>query len=65
MKEIKNKLYKVKGLMMVDDRIFADVPMTVNVTNDNLGCTVSIGSPGANIQFTVPFDKVLKDLEAK
>lgn len=65
MKEIKNKMYETNGLLMVKDRIFPAVPMTVIVTNDKRGCTVSVGCEGVDMQFTVPFDKMLKDLEGK
>ena len=39
------------------------IPMLVNVTRDKRGCTVSIGIEATGLQLTVPFDKVLKDLE--
>ncbi len=65
MKEIKNKMYETQGLLMVKDRIFPDVPMDVILTRDKLGCTVTIGCEAADISFTVPFDKMLKDLEGK
>lgn len=63
MKEIKNKTYETKGFFMAKNRIFPDVPFLVMVTNDNRGCTVSIGCEVVDMQFTVPFDKMLKDLE--
>ena len=63
MKEIKNKTYETKGLLMVKNRIFPDVPFSVMVTNDNIGCTVTIGCEAADISFAISFDKMLKDLE--
>jgi hypothetical protein len=63
MKEIKNKMYDINGLLMIKHRIYPDVPMTVLLTRDKLGCTVSIGCEGVDMQFTIPFDKMLKDLE--
>ena len=63
MKEIKNKMYETKGLLMAKDRMFPGVPMTVIVTKDKLGCTVTVGCEGADMAFTVHFDKMLKDLE--
>ncbi len=63
MKEIKNKMYDLKGLLVIKDRMFPDVPMTVILTKDKLGCTVTIGCEPADVSFTVPFDRVLKDLE--
>ena len=65
MKEIKNKMYETNGLLMVKDKIYLDVPMTVIVTNDKRGCTVSVGCEAVDVQYTVPFDKMLKDLEGK
>lgn len=65
MREIKNKIYDINGLLMVKDKIFPDVPMTVILTNDKIGCTVSFGCEAVDMQFTVPFDEMLKDLEDK
>ena len=39
--------------------------MTVIVTNDKRGCTVSVGCEGVDVQYTVPFDKMLRDLEVE
>lgn len=65
MREIKNKMYDINGLLMIKDRIFPDVPMDVILTRDKLGCTVTIGCEAADISFTIPFDNMLKDLEGK
>lgn len=62
MKEIKNKQYDTNGFLMVKDKIFLVVPMIVTVTNDKRGCTVSVACEAVDMQFTVPFDKMLKNL---
>ena len=63
MREIKNKMYDINGLLMIKHRIYPDVPMTAILTRDKLGCTVTIGCEVGDISFTIPFDKMLKDLE--
>lgn len=63
MKEIKNKQYDLNGSMLFRDTFCPVVPMIVTVTNDKLGCTVSIACEAVDMQFSVPFDKMLKDLE--
>lgn len=63
MREIKNKMYDINGLLMIKDRIFLVTPMTVILTRDKVGCTVTIGCEVGDISFTIPFDKMLKDLE--
>ena len=65
MKEI-HKQYDVQGLMQnVNTMKIYPIPMLVNVTRDKRGCTVSIGIEATGLQLTVPFDKMLKDLEGK
>ena len=63
--EMRNKQYQTNGLLYMKDRIYPDLPMTVTVTNDKLGYTVSLACEPIGMQFTVPFDRMLKDLEAK
>ena len=59
-----HKQYEVQGLMQnVNTMKIYPIPMLVNVTRDKRGCTVSIGIEATGLQLTVPFDKVLKDLE--
>ena len=37
--------------------------LQVDVTKDSLGCTISIGSEKQGIQYTIPFDYILKQLK--
>lgn len=37
--------------------------LQVNITNDKIGCTVSIGSEKHGLQFSIPFDYFLKELK--
>lgn len=60
---IKNKIYVTKGLLLIKNKMYKDIPLNVIVTNDELGCTISIGSNIVDVQFTVPFDKILNDIE--
>ena len=59
-----SKQYEVKGIICKPSRmaILPKVPIIVNVIKDKRGCTVSLGSEELDLQFTVPFDEVLKDL---
>lgn len=35
----------------------------VNITIDNVGATLSIGDMNTGIQYTIPFDEILKDIK--
>lgn len=64
MKEI-YKQWKIKGLMNKPSTMetYGVVPLIVNLTRDDTGCTLSIGSELADLQFTIPMEVVLKELE--
>ena len=61
------KQYDVKGIICKPSEMnmLPNVPFIVTVTKDVKGCTVSIGNEDLDLQFTVPFDQVLKDLNKK
>ena len=63
MSEIKNKKYDINGMLLMKDKTYWKVPMVVIVTSDKTGCTVSIGCEDVDLMMSVPFDKMLKDLE--
>ena len=59
-----HKQYEVNGFMQnVNEFKIYPMPLIVNVTRDKRGCTVSIGIEATGLQLTIPFDKMLKDLE--
>lgn len=64
MKEI-HKQWLIKGLMNKPSQMatYGQVPLVVNLTRDNRGCSLSIGSELADLQFTIPMEVVLKELE--
>ena len=39
--------------------------LIVNVTKDSIGCTISIGSEEDDIQMSIPFDGILKELNRR
>lgn len=63
MKEI-HKIWKIKGLMNKPSTMetYGVVPLFVNLTRDEVGCSLSIGSEMADLQFTIPMEFVLKEL---
>ena len=57
--------YMVDGLVndfKTNDYMQAE-KLQVNVTKDIIGCSVSIGSKKHGIQFTIPFDAILRELK--
>lgn len=40
-----------------------EIHMVVNVTRDKYGCSLSIGCEAVDLQFTIPMEEVLKELE--
>lgn len=61
--------FKVKGFVskgFAKDSVSSEYKtLQVNVTKDSRGCTVSIGSPEDDIQLTIPFDGILKELNRR
>lgn len=39
------------------------VQFQVNITIDNIGATLSIGDLESGIQYSIPFDQILKDIK--
>ena len=66
MKEI-HKQWLIKGLMNKPSTMetYGVVPLYVNLTRDKIGCSLSVGSELADLQFTIPMEIVLKELEGK
>lgn len=66
MKDI-HKQWKIKGLMNKPSTMetYGVMPLYVNLTRDNVGCSLSIGCELADIQFTIPMEMVLKELGVK
>lgn len=61
-------IYQVKGFVnkgfKEGEKIESELKtLQVNVTKDSIGCTLSIGSLDDNIQLTIPFDAILKELK--
>lgn len=58
------KQYKTKGFISQPSsmKFIPDAEIIVSVTKDERGCTVSLCNEHLDLQFTVPFDEVLKDL---
>lgn len=66
MKEI-HKQWILKGLMNKPStmRTYGIFPLVVNVTRDKVGCSLSIGCEAVDLQFTIPMEEVLKELEVQ
>lgn len=66
MKEI-HKQWILKGLMNKPSTMqtYGVVPLVVNVTRDKVGCSLSIGCEAVDLQFTIPMEEVLKELEVR
>ena len=66
MKEI-HKQWILKGLMSKPSimKIYGEVPLVVNVTRNKYGCSLSIGCEAVDLQFTIPMEEVLKELEVQ
>ena len=64
MKEI-HKQWVIKGLMNKPSKIatYGVVPLIVNLTRDDKGCSLSIGSELTDIQYTIPMELILKELK--
>lgn len=58
------KIYETIGLITKAKKgtVYPDLPFIVHVTKDTRGCTVSIANELLDIQYTIPFDQMLKDL---
>ena len=58
--------WKVKGFVNKPSKMkMEQEDLIVNVTKDSLGCTVSIGSIDRDIQFSIPFDVMLKEINRR
>ena len=57
-------IYTVEGLVsdFKKGEMHKKEKLQVNVTKDKLGCTVSISSIERELQFSVPFDAILKEM---
>lgn len=60
-----HKQWILKGLMNkpITMQTYGVVPLVVNVTRDKYGCSLSIGCEVVDLQFTIPMEEVLKELE--
>lgn len=57
------KRYKVQGIAAVPSTMKGyPLPMDVHITQDKAGATLSIGCEQVDIQLTIPFDTMLKDI---
>lgn len=57
------KQYEVQGIAAVPSTMKGyPLPMNVCITQDKVGATLSIGCEQVDIQLTVPFDTMLKDI---
>lgn len=62
-----HKQWLIKGLMNKPSTMetYGVVPLYVNLTRDKIGCSLSVSSELADLQFTIPMEIVLKELEGK
>ena len=62
-----HKQWLIIGLMNKPSTMetYEVVPLYVNLTRDKIGCSLSVGSELADLQFTIPMEIVLKELEGK
>lgn len=58
-------VYVVDGLVndFNEGKMCQPEKLQVNVTQDKIGCTLSIGSEKTGIQYTIPFDYILRELK--
>ena len=62
-----HKQWLIEGLMNKPSTMetYGVVPLYVNLTRDKIGCSLSVSSELADLQFTIPMEIVLKELEGK
>lgn len=59
-------VYYIDGLVIdFNNELMQHQKLQVNVTKDSIGCTLSIGSEKHGMQFTIPFDAILKELNSR
>lgn len=59
------KVYNTLGIINDIDKMKVGqlVQFQVNITIDNVGATLSIGDLESGIQYSIPFDQILKDIK--
>lgn len=59
------KVYNTLGFINDIDKMKVGqlVQFQVNITIDNVGATLSIGDLESGIQYSIPFDQILKDIK--
>ena len=62
-----HKQWLIEGLMNKPSTMetYGVVPLYVNLTRDKIGCSLSVSSELADLQFTIPMEIVLKELEGE
>lgn len=62
--EMLRKAYDTIGLKNDTNEMKGEIAQyQVNITIDNIGATLSIGDLNTGIQYTIPFDEILKDIK--
>ena len=57
------KVYNILGLKNDTNVMKGEVAQyQVNITIENIGATLSIGDINSGIQYSIPFDEMLKDI---
>lgn len=59
-----NKQYDIQGIMVTPSsmKMYPNIPMFAQLTVDRYGSTMSIGSEYNDMQFVIPFDEILEDI---
>ena len=58
------KVYSTFGMKNDTNEMKGEIAQyQVNITIDNIGATLSIGDMNTGIQYTIPFDEILKDIK--
>ena len=58
------KLYLIKGIRYnARDQSVRKTPFEVRVTQDEIGATLSIADMEKGIQYSIPIDEILRDLQ--
>lgn len=57
------KVYNILGLKNDTNAMKGEIAQyQVNITIENIGATLSIGDINSGIQYSIPFDEMLKDI---
>ena len=64
MNKVLSKEIKVNGMMSKPSTMHLyPMPLKVFVTNDDYGCSLSVGTEITDVQYTIPMEQILKILK--